>query len=460
MNIQLYNTLSGKKEVFKPLINGEVSMYNCGPTIYDRLHVGNFRAAFTADLLHRVMEYNDYKIKHITNITDVGHLVGDGDAGDDKMTKALKRNNMPMTLEAMREVATMYFNEFVKDLEKLNIKMPDKFTRASDHIEEDIELIKELEVKGFVYKTSDGLYFDTSKFKGYGKLGNIKIETLKEGARVAENTEKKNPSDFALWKFDSKLGWETPWGKGFPGWHIECSAMSTKYLGQPFDIHAGAIDLIATHHNNEIAQSEAAHDKPLANYWVHNEFLVINNEKMAKSVGNVVNIDTLIEQSISPLSFRYWLLTAHYRSPVNFTFEAVKASQNALIKLMNLISSYPDGGSLREDYKNKFLAFINDDIDTAKALALTWELVKDDSVSDADKKATVLNFDQVFGLKLDSIPKVETEEIPDEIIVLSEAREEARKNKEWEKADALRNEIEARGYEISDTASGIKISRK
>lgn len=450
MDIWLYNTLSSKKEIFKPLKENEVSMYHCGPTVYDFAHIGNLRSYVFADVLRRTFEYNSYKVRQIINITDIGHLISDGDDGEDKMTKAIKRENMPMNLESMIKIGSKYFDAFLNDLGDLNIEMPMKFPKASDHIQEDVEIIKLLESNGFVYKISDGLYFDTSKYISYGKLGNVQVNELKEKSRIIKNPEKRNSIDFCLWKFDNNIGWDSPWGRGFPGWHIECSAMSKKYLGQPFDIHTGGIDHIPVHHNNEIAQSESAFKQPLAMYWMHNAFINIANEKIAKSKGNFYKLSELLDHSISPLAYRYWLLTAHYRSPINFTFEAVNGVQNALIRLIKNISDYPDNGKIIDSYKNKFIAFINDDLNTPQALALTWELISDHNYNDADKKATILDFDKVFGLKLNSLPKIEAEEIPPEIQALIEARQEARKQKDWVKADALREEINSRGYTITD----------
>jgi len=460
MVIKLFNTLSREKETFKPLATGKVGMYNCGPTVYDQAHIGNLRSYVFADTLRRMFEYNGYQIKQIINITDVGHLTSDADEGEDKMTKALKRENKPLTLEAMKEVATKYFDIFVEDLKLLNVELPSVFPRASEHIEEDIELVAELERLGFTYTISGGVCFDISKFPSYGKLGNIKIDTLKEGARIAVDSEKRSPADFWLWKFDKNIGWDSPWGKGFPGWHIECSAMSKKYLGQPFDIHTGGIDHIPVHHNNEIAQSEAAYGKPLADYWMHNEFITINNGKMAKSTGNYITLQTLQNESISPIAFRYWLLTAHYRSPVDFSFEAVKAAQNAFIRLMAATAMYPDGGNANAGYQKRFLDAINDDMDMPKAVALAWELVKDTAVDPADKRTTLLDFDRVFGLGLAKTPRVGEEAVPMEVKALADAREEARKNKDWEKADALRAEIGARGFDVEDTAEGPRITAK
>ena len=458
MDIKLFNTLSGSKETFKPLQAYHVGMYHCGPTVYDRAHIGNLRSYVFADILRRTFEYNEYAVKQIINITDVGHLSSDADEGEDKMTKALKRLGKPMTLEAMDEVATKYFDEFAADLKALDIETPDRFPRASRHIEEDIGLVKTLIDKGFAYVVSNGVCFDTSKFPSYGKLGGIKLDSLKIGARVAVDPEKRNHADFWLWRFDPKIGWDSPWGKGFPGWHIECSAMSRKYLGQPFDIHTGGIDHIPVHHNNEIAQSEAAYGVPLADYWMHNAFLTMNESKMAKSAGGFITLDTLSDEGIAPLAYRYWLLTGHYRSPMDFSYEAVKASQNAYIRLLEAVASYPEGGRSDAGYIGRFKVFVNDDLDTPKALALAWELVKDKAVSDADKRTTLLDFDRVFGLKISATSKKEVGPIPEDIRVLIDARENARKAKDWKKADELRAQIEGHGYSIKDTSNGTDIS--
>ncbi len=476
MQIQLYNSLTKTKEDFKPIKPGEVSMYNCGPTVYDYVHIGNLRAYIFSDILRRTFEFNKFDVHQIINITDVGHLVSDGDEGEDKMTKALKRENRPLTLESMNEVASKYADAFIVDLKSLNIEMPERFPRASEHIVEDIELIKILEEKGFAYKTSDGMYFDTAKFPSYGKLGQSLIEPLSprkveasENAlsRIGANPEKRDPKDFSLWKFDTKLGWDSPWGRGFPGWHIECSAMSRKYLGQPFDIHTGGIDHIPVHHNNEIAQSEAAYGLPLSNVWMHNEFITLNQAKMAKSAGGFIKLADLQKELISPLGYRYWLLTAHYRSPANFSFEAVRGAQNALIRLLATVGEYSGQnapGTPIPGYIERFTGYVNDDLDTPKAVALAWDLIKDSQQSDADKLATLLQFDRVLGLGLANVPKIDPsadlESLPEEISALVDAREEARKEKDWKKSDALRVEIEARGYSVEDTGKGVKVVRK
>ena len=471
MDIKLFNTLTKQKEIFRPIKPNKVGMYNCGPTVYDRAHIGNLRAYVFADTLRRMFEYNGYEVSQTVNVTDVGHLsgenAGNADQGEDKMTKALLREGMPLTLKAMRDVGTKYLDAFIEDLKELHIELPQSLPRASDTVEQDIELIKLLESKGYTYATSDGVYFDTSKFPEYGKLGSIDIASLKEGARVAVKTEKKNPTDFALWKLSAvtsgqDIGWDTPWGKGFPGWHIECSVMSRMTLGQPFDIHTGGIDHIPVHHNNEIAQSEAAYGMPLANYWMHNAFITIKQAKMAKSEGNYLTIDSLEQKGISPLAYRYWLLTAHYRSPVNFTYAAVESAQKALIRLLATVGGYPVGGSIIAEYKERFTSFVNDDLDISQALALVWDLIKDSNHTPADKRATIIDFDNVLGLNIESVPQLESNtvdstDVPPEISVLADARLEARKAKEWDKADALRQEIQDRGFDVIDNDSGYYI---
>lgn len=434
-------------------------MYNCGPTVYDYAHIGNLRSFVFADTLKRVLKYNSYKVKQVMNITDVGHLSSDGDYGEDKMSKALARESKPFTLEAMIEIGSFYAERFKEDLKSLNIDLPDEFPKASLYIKEDIEIIEILLKKDIAYKSSSGIYFDISKFPKYGALGKQDLQGQKDGARIAIDAEKRNPGDFSLWKNDSDLGWDTPWGKGFPGWHIECSAMSRKFLGQPFDIHTGGIDLIPIHHNNEIAQSEAAFEELLANYWLHSAFLDFNNNKMSKSSGTFITLKSLVENGISPLAYRYWLLTAQYSSPINFTIEAVESAQTALIRLLTIYRDLREGGTVDTSYEDRFHEFVNDDLDTPNAIALIWNMLKDSKVNDADKKATLMKFDEVLGLNIASLPPIEIDEVPPEVQALVDAREEARKAKEWGKADALRDEIAARGFSVEDKAEGIRIVR-
>jgi cysteinyl-tRNA synthetase len=451
--IYLQNTLTGNKEEFKPIKEGFVSMYNCGPTVYYYAHIGNLRAYVFADTLRRMFEYNGYKINQVINVTDIGHLSSDSDDGEDKMTKALKREGKPLTLTAMREVADFYFDKYKDDLKSLNIESPEHFPFASDHIKEDIELVSKLEQGGFTYKTSDGIYFDIKKFPEYGKLGNIKISSETE-SRIGVNPEKRNSQDFAVWKFNSELGYDAPFGKGFPGWHIECSAMSVKYLGPEFDIHTGGIDHIPVHHNNEIAQSVCAGD-PYAHYWMHNAHLNIATEngedKMAKSGGNFITLNTLREKKIDPLALRYVFLGARYSSPLTFSWETLEGAQTALNRIRQKVSKLPDGGLVAE---TDFLKFINDDLDTPKALALISEVLNSESISDADKKETILTMDYVLGLELGRVTNIV---IPDEVLKLMQERDVARAEKDFAKSDELRNQIEKLGFKVKDTESGTQL---
>lgn len=454
--IRLHNTLSKKTEDFKPLENNKVKMYHCGPTVYDYIHIGNLRAFLLADLLRRMFEANKYEVLQVMNITDVGHLVTDGDAGDDKMTKALHREGKTVTLEHMLELAEFYRERFVEDLHALNIKIPHVMPKASDHIQEDLDIIKKLEDQGFTYTTSDGVYFDTEKMPDYGKLGGLPDISHME-ARVDENAEKKNPRDFALWKFNSEMGWESPWGKGFPGWHIECSGMSQRYLGDTFDIHTGGIDLSSVHHNNEIAQSECANNKPFVNYWVHNEFVNIADTKISKSLGNTITLQTIKEKGIDPIAYRLLLLGARYSSKVNFTWEALEANQNALTKLYNFVESLPEASEASSEYVQKIVDAVSDDLDTPKAVALVWEIVKDESLDPAVKHATLLAADDMLGLGLRDIKTIE---IPEAVQKLTDEREQARANKDWSKSDELRDKIAELGFEVLDTAEGQKIKKQ
>ncbi|MDB5259249.1 MAG: cysS [Candidatus Taylorbacteria bacterium] len=462
MDILIHNTLSGKKEVFKPLVKGRVSMYQCGLTVYDTGHIGNFRTFIMGDIIRRTFEYRGYFVTQVTNITDV----------DDKTIRR-SREEKTSLLELTRRYEALYF----EDMESLNILMPHRVLRATDHVKDMIEMISTLLEKGFAYPSKDGIYFSIGKSAEYGALARLdKIsatanDMLRE--RISNDEyEKENPRDFALWKFESDadrdgekiVSWDAPFGKGRPGWHIECSAMATRALGDTIDIHTGATDLIFPHHTNEIAQSEAATGKRFVNYWIHGAFMNVNDAKMSKSKGNFIKIADLEAETISPLSFRYWLLTSHYHTQVNFTADAVKAAQHAFIRLAEAYVSWPEGGAADATYADKFSAFISDDFDMPKAIALVWELAKDKKVSDADKRATLLDFDRVFGLGFDALLHVDQDsgilapaDVPIEIQVLAEARDEARKAKDWAKADALRAEIEERGYSVQDSDAGFVI---
>lgn len=394
--------MTNSLEEFVPLEAGKVKMYHCGPTVYDYVHIGNLRSFLLADLLRRTFDYLGFEVKQVMNITDVG-IGGNNDEGEDKIISGLKREGKAITMENMRELADFYTERFKEAISAMNIKLPHHLPKASEHIEEDIKMIQTLTSKGFTYEIEDGLYFDTSKDPHYGRLGKLG----KESASRVENPAKKNVRDFALWKKNSNLGYPSPWGQGFPGWHIECSAMATKYLGPSFDIHTGGLDLAPVHHNNEIAQSESACGCQFAHYWLHNEFVNIGSpsttlgvNKMAKSEGTGITLKTLEEKGFSPLAYRYFLLMAHYRTPVTFTWEALEAAQNAFNKIKKLVDSWPDGGQVDEAYKAMFVEKIENDLNTPQALAVLWTLVKDKEVKDEDKKATAQNFCRVYGLGL------------------------------------------------------------
>ena len=459
MNIELTNTLSKKKEVFVPIHAGTVGMYHCGPTVYHFVHIGNLRAFVLADITRRVFEYNNYQVNQVMNITDIGHLVSDGDDGDDKMTKGLKREGMEVTLENMLTLARKYEAVFLSDIASINILKPKIIARASDHIAEDIEIIKKLEAKNYTYTTSDGVYFATEHMHDYGALGGI-MQTAADHSRLGEHSEKKNPRDFALWKFDTSKGWPSPWGQGFPGWHIECSGMSMKYLGEQFDIHTGGHDLASVHHNNEIAQSECSTGHaPFVNYWLHNEFVNIGETKMAKSGDNFITLETVREHGIDPLALRYLYLQAHYRSQVSFSWEALEGAETALHRLGKIVAGFPDGGTISESYQVLFHEEINDDLNTAGGLAVVWELLKNPEVSNEDKKATILDFDRVLGLDLDKASAEAVIEIPALVGKLLEDRLEARTAKDWQKSDELRDHIKTLGFLVKDTDEGQQVSK-
>src|SRR3989338_3177466 len=470
-SLPLNNTLGKTKQTFTlPPHARSVRMYNCGPTVYDTSHIGNLRSYVFADLLRRVLEYNGFSVRQVINITDFGHLSSDADSGQDKMSTALKRAGLELTLENMRSLAEKYTEQFVVDLKRLNIDTDNiTFPRASDHIAGEIALIRTLEEKGYTYKGKDGIYYDTSRFPEYGKLGNIYLEGLKEGARVAAASDKRRPTDFLLWKSDEKLGCDSPWGKGFPGWHIECSAMINATLGKQIDIHTGGVDLMPTHHNNEIAQSETATGKsPLSRFWMHHAFLNLNKEKISKSLGNVINLHRLIEKGFHPLSYRYYLLGAHYRTAIDFSWEALGAAQTAFGKLIALrLSSGESVGTVPAEWKKLFLARINDDLDTPGSLAVLWEMLKDKHVEPRDKLAGLLDFDNVLGLHLaepdtnaKSLARAELrdDDIPPSVRDLIRERATAREQKDWELADSLRQRINDSGYHIDDAEDETRVS--
>lgn len=476
--IYITNTLTKQKEEFVPIVPGKVRMYNCGPTVYDEQHIGNLRAAIFVDVLRRVFEYNNYKVKQIMNITDVGHLTGenegDADQGEDKVEKKAREEGAQVG-DVVARVSTQFFH----DLESLNARNPENpFPKASEHIAEQIAFIKTLEEKGYTYKTSDGVYFDTSKFRDYGKLGNIHLEGLEEGARIGKNTEKLHPTDFALWKFspqDEKRQqeWESPWGVGFPGWHIECSAMAMKYLGKRLDIHTGGIEHVPIHHNNEIAQSETVTGAQYVKYWLHNAHLKLEGAKISKSAGRCVYLRQIVDRGFSPLSFRYLLLTSHYSTQINFTWDALEGAHQAYFKLMRYFVEKlgHKNGTVVPKYQKQFQTFVNDDLDTPKAIALLHDIMKDEGAKKEDIRSTFLDFDRVLGLgfaeantklleNLSGEKKLKVSEIPEEIQTLLKEREYARNEKNFERADTLRDEIEQKGYEVIDAADGATVKKK
>ncbi len=451
--IKLYNTLARKKEIFKPL-KKVIGLYTCGPTVYWYAHIGNLRTYIFNDILKRVLEYNKYKVNHIMNLTDVGHLTSDSDTGDDKIELRAKKEK-----KTAWQIADFYTKAFQKDTKTLNIKPPNKYVKATATVKEQIDLIKLLEKKGFTYQIEDGLYFDTSKIKDYGKLAGSKERKLKPGARIKMSEGKKNPTDFALWKFAEKgvkrqMEWNSPWGKGFPGWHTECVAIGIKYLGIPFDIHTGAIDLIPTHHTNEIAQAQAGYNKDLAKFWLHGEYLISKEGKMAKSKGDIITIETLKEKNINPIAYRYLTLGTHYKSPLSFSWKSLASAQNALNNLYEKVNELKKEKGINKSYLKKFQDFINDDLNTPRALALMWDLIKDKKAN--NKYRTLLEFDKIFGLNLNKTKKIT---IPEKIKSLVKQREEYREKKEWAKADKIREEIEKLGYQIEDTNKGTKIKK-
>ncbi|MBI2048589.1 MAG: cysteine--tRNA ligase [Parcubacteria group bacterium] len=465
--LRFHNTKGNTLEQFTA--SGKtVRMYNCGPTVYDFQHIGNLSAAVFADTLRRVLEYNGYAVKQVINITDFGHLTSDADEGEDKMAKALKREQMKPTMENMLALAERYTQAYLADVAMLGVSTAKiEFPRASAYIDAQIALIKTLDEKGYVYRTKDGLYFETSLFKEYGALGGIDIEHLEEGARVVANPEKHHPTDFALWKFSKDFGWDSPWGKGSPGWHIECSAMARSLLGEQIDIHTGGIEHVAIHHNNEIAQSEAATGKtPFSRFWMHRAHIQIDGHKIAKSEGNTVYLKDVLEHGMHPLALRYWFLTSHYRTPANFTWGALGAAAAAFTRLhRHAYEVRSASGRISPKWQKQFTARINADLDTAGAIAIVWDMLKDTSLSHGDLRATLLDFDRVLGLGLTApdekiLSKIEDATLPAEDEALRKERDDARAAKDWARADALREELEKKGYAVRDTDAGTVIVRR
>lgn len=458
MPLRLYDTYTRSVRDFTPIKPEAVGIYTCGPTVYDYAHIGNLRTYVFEDLLRRTLELNDYSVYHVMNITDVGHLTSDADTGDDKMEKGSAR-----TGKTAWEIADFYTDHFQQDLKRLNILEPHVWCRATDHIPEQIEMIRCIEAKGYTYTTSDGVYFDTTKLADYGYMARLDIEGLQAGARI-EMGEKRHPTDFALWKLSPpgkkrQMEWDSPWGLGFPGWHIECSAMSAKYLGTYFDIHCGGEDHISVHHTNEIAQTEACHGTRLANFWMHGYFLQIDESKMAKSSGEFLRIQSLIDNGYDPLAYRLFCLNAHYRAKLNFTWDGLDSSSRSLDRLRTFVYETGEPGLVDQGYVEQFREQTNDDLNMPRALAVAWDLVRSGLPAQV-RKATLLQFDRVLGLRLGEWQPAE-EKVPNAILELVEQRQVARKEKRWTDADSLRKQVVDAGFEIVDTPQGARVkSRK
>ena len=462
MDIYFTNTLSKNKEKFIPLKEGEVKIYSCGPTVYKDATIGNARTNIFQDVLRRVLEYNGYKVKQVMNITDVGHLVSDGDEGEDKMVKSAREEH-----KTPQEIAEHYTKLFFQDLKDLNIEMPEVICKATDYIPEMLEYVKELVEKGYAYETSTAIYFDVSKLDKYPVLSNVNLEDQKTAVRIDEDKEKKNPYDFALWikaPENHIMKWDSPWGPSYPGWHIECSAMSRKHLGEKFDIHTGGIDLIPTHHENEIAQSKGICGKIPANYWIHGEYLLINGGKMSKSLGNVYLIRDIKEKGYDPLVYKLFCYTSSYRNKLNFTWEAIEATSKSLERLRNGYQNHLKGNDKIDDkdienlknIEELFHKAINDDMNMPLAMSYVWEAVKYEKKNEEIAKL-LKKFDSVLGIKIDTIEK--QEDIPENIMQLVEDRKKAREEKNWAKSDELRDQINKLGYSIKDTKNGMEIAK-
>lgn len=456
MTLQLFNTLTKSKQEFTPQTPGRVSFYACGPTVYNYAHIGNLRTYIFNDLLRRTLEANDYKVDQVMNITDVGHLTDDADDGEDKMEKGAAREG-----KTAWEIASYYTEAFRADAADLNIILPVNMPKATEHIQEQIELVQKLEEKGFAYQTADGVYFDTDKFTDYGQMAQLDKTGLQEGVRVEKNSEKKNPTDFALWKFSPQntkraMEWESPWGTGFPGWHLECSAMSMKYLGKTLDIHTGGVDHIPVHHTNEIAQSEAANNQPFVRFWMHGEFLLVKDGRMGKSEGNFITVSTVKEKGFNPLAYRYFTLGAHYRSKLNFTWEALEGAERSLNKLISIASEWETGGEMLDEYLERFMQAVNDDLNMPQALAVVWEMVKSEQPN-RDKYTTINKMDEILGLSIleqAATLKEKIDSAGNDIRQLLTEREQARIDKKYEDADKLRDKIQQAGFIVEDTEDG------
>ncbi len=466
MALQLYNTLTRKKEEFVPLNPPNVSFYSCGPTVYNYAHIGNLRTYIFNDFLKRVLQYNGYKVKHVINITDVGHLTGDTDSGEDKMQKGAEREG-----KTVWQIADFYTKAFMQDIKRLNIEDPDVWPKATEHIDDMIAVIRTLDEKGYTYEAGGNIYYDTSKFPNYAELGKLNLENLKSGARTEVDANKKNPTDFVLWftlqgsKFGEQhaMKWNSPWGVGYPGWHIECCAMSAKYLGEQFDIHTGGIDHIPIHHTNEIAEAEGAFGRhPWVKYWLHGNFLVLDKGKMAKSGDGFITLQTLVDKGYDPLAYKYFCLGANYQSELRFSWDAMDNAQKSFnkfkAKIIELKRKFVDGDTNVSDYKDKFKNAINDNLNIPVALATAWEVLNNNSLSSMARIEALLDFDSVLGLGIADM-KEETVEMTDAMKDALQKREEARKVKDWATADLIRKEFQDAGFDIVDSPEGPTLKK-
>lgn len=461
--IRFYNTLTKQKEEFTPLEGNTVRMYSCGPTVYKDATIGNMRTNIFMDTLRRVLKYNGYNLKHVMNITDVGHLVSDGDEGEDKMIKSAREEK-----KTPLEIAEHYTKLFFRDLERLNIDLPEIIAKATDNIPDMIEFVKKLIQNGYAYETSTAIDFDVSKLAAYGILSGIDVRNQKAGARVEVDKEKRNPYDFAVWikaPENHLMKWDSPWGLAYPGWHIECSTMSQKFLGEVFDIHTGGIDLIPTHHENEIAQSKGACGKIPAKFWMHGEFLLINGGKMSKSLGNVYLMEDIIQRGYNPLVYKIFCFTAHYRNKLNFTWEGMDAAATSLARLQEGYYKHLEGNKtisqeVIQEYKQKFLEAINDDLNMPLAMSVVWDVVKQPEKS-KQYADLLLDFDKVLGLRLQETQRQETTslELPPEIEELLQKRKEARERKDWAMSDSIRDALKEKGYQVIDSKEGMKVEK-
>jgi len=461
MKLHLYNTLTRRKDVFVPIKADSVGLYTCGPTVYNYAHIGNLRTYIFEDVLKRVLVYNGYRVRHVMNITDVGHLTGDRDMGEDKLEAGARREG-----KSAWDIAAHYTDAFKRDMRHLNIQEPTIWCRATDTIPEQIALIRQLESRDYTYQTSDGVYFDTARFENYARLSSQNLDALQEGARVEKNPEKRNPTDFALWKFSPEgvqrqMEWDSPWGVGFPGWHVECSAMAMKFLADQLDIHCGGTDHIDVHHTNEMAQSEAATGKTFFNFWMHGAFLIVSGgKKMAKSEGNFLTLEnTFIKRHINPLAYRYAVFQTHYRKPMEYSETSLQAGRNGLQHLQNQVRRISEDGAaaageVNAEFRDQFLQAVNDDLNMPRAMAAVQALLKS-ALSNSDKFATLLDFDSVLGLDLDVLDRADA--LPPEVQGLVEERKKARQAKDWEASDRLRDDIQALGYIVQDGKDGMKV---